>query len=188
MKNNITLTAFGYSNYTFTKQGVLYKVKPSPQEVKRDNSNRFIIIKDNGACERITLKNLYRMVFNEEYSKDTIQNLKNEKWKPIDNTNGKYYISNCGRVKSLCGYTAKLLKPYEKENGYLLVKINNKNIPIHKLVAFAFCENKYKNIKVEIHHKDLNRQNNNADNLQILSVKEHHKIHAQKESIDNERK
>ena len=48
----------------------------------------------------------------------------------IEETAGKYMVSNCGRVKSLCGYTAKLLKPYEKENGYLLVKIKG-----HKIVT-----------------------------------------------------
>lgn len=52
-------------------------------------------------------------------------------------------VSNCGRVKSLCGYNAIILQPFQKENGYLIVKIAGKNIPIHRLVAFAFCENKY---------------------------------------------
>jgi hypothetical protein len=52
------------------------------------------------------------------------------------------------------------------------------------LVAFAFCENEYKECgKVEIHHKDGNRTNNHASNLCILSVAEHKKIHGKKEDV-----
>jgi uncharacterized protein (UPF0248 family) len=61
----------------------------------------------------------------------------------IPNTKGKYFISNCGRVKSYCGYNAIVLNTYQKQNGYLIVKINGRNISVHRLVAFAFCENKY---------------------------------------------
>lgn len=96
-------------------------------------------------------------------------------------------VSNCGRVKSLCGYKAIILQPFEKTNGYLVVKINNKNVPIHRLVAFAFCENKYSDLKIEIHHIDRNPKNNNANNLEILSIAEHHKRHSKKENADNEK-
>ena len=59
---------------------------------------------------------------------------------------------------------------------------------VHKLVAFAFCENRYKNtdIKAETHHKNKNRADNRAENLVILSIAEHHKEHNKKEVIDNE--
>lgn len=187
MENNITfkdLSSIGFSKYVLTTDGKLYK-KAAPTEIKKDILNRLYLINDNGAEQRITLKKIYRMAYNVEYCIDNIQNLPNEEWKPIENTKGKYYISNCGRVKSLCGYTAKVLQLYQKENGYLIVKINNKNVLVHRLVAFAFCENKYKDYKTEIHHKDGNRNNNRADNLEILSIAEHHKRHLKKESIDN---
>ena len=76
----------------------------------------------------------------------------------------------------------------DQKSGYLEIKIDNKNVKVHKLVALAFCENRYKNtdIRTEIHHKDRNRQNNNADNLEILSITEHHKKHNRKESKNNE--
>ncbi|MBQ6936418.1 MAG: hypothetical protein IJN49_07695 [Clostridia bacterium] len=38
-----------------------------------------------------------------------MKDLKGEVWKEVEGTEGRYYVSNCGRVKSLCGYTAKLL-------------------------------------------------------------------------------
>lgn len=105
--------------------------------------NRFYLISDCGKAKRISLKKLYRKAYNKEFCIDNISNLSGEEWKEIQGTNGKYYISNCGRVKSLCKYTAQILQPYQKYNGYLVVKINGKNTMIHRLVAFAFCDNKY---------------------------------------------
>lgn len=188
MQNNITrnLSAFGFSNYELTIDGRLFKTAPAPKELKKDSISRFYIIDDCGNSKRITLKQLYKKAYNKEFCIDETANLCNEEWKEIEHTDGKYLISNHGRVKSLCGYTAIILQPYQKYNGYLIVKINGKNMMIHRLVAFAFCENKYIEQKVEIHHKDKNRQNNSFDNLEILSIEEHHKRHSKKEKADNE--
>lgn len=187
MDNNITthnLSSFGFSQYRITKSGKVYKGFQKQRELKKDIHNRFYLISDCGKAKRITQKELYRKVYNKEFCIDNISNLSGEEWKEIQGTNGKYYISNCGRVKSLCKYTAHILKPYQKHNGYLIVRINGKNTMIHRLVAFAFCDNKYTGQKVEIHHKDFNRSNNNADNLIILSIAEHHKIHNAKETTE----
>lgn len=186
--HNITfqeLSAIGYSNYILDEQGRLYKTAPSQKQMNIDNINRYYVVDDNGNGKKVALKDLYRQAYSKEYCTDTIQNLPNEEWRYIEETAGKYMVSNCGRIKSLCGYKAKILQPYEKTNGYLVVKINSKNVPIHRLVAFAFCENKYSDQKTEIHHKDRNQQNNNADNLEILSIAEHHKRHSKKENTDN---
>lgn len=75
MENNITfkkLSAFGYSNYILTIDGRLYKNKPAPQEIKKDSINRFYIVNDDGAGKRISIKRLYRQVFNAEYCEDNI--------------------------------------------------------------------------------------------------------------------
>lgn len=74
---------------------------------------------------------MYRKVYNKEFCIDTIEDLSGEIWKPIENTQERYFISNLGRVKSYCGYTAIVLKTYENEKCYLYVKINNKNVKIH---------------------------------------------------------
>ena len=184
MNNNITknLSFIGYSNYYITESGKVYKLKPKEKELKIDKLNRFYMINDNGKENRISLKTIYRQAFNKEYCIDNIEDLPGEVWKPIENTDNKYYISNCGRVKSYCSYYAKILLFFtSQKNNYYQVKIDNKNKKVHRLVAFAFCDNKYQSNKdLQIHHKDNNKHNNNANNLEILTIEEHKKRHYKK--------
>lgn len=51
------------------------------------------------------------MVYNKEFCIDNIENLKDEEWKPIIETDGLYFVSNKGRIKSYHDYKAKILKP-----------------------------------------------------------------------------
>lgn len=187
MKNNTNLSTFGFSKYYLSIDGRLYKINPAQKELKKDKSNRFYLIADDGTEQRKTLKELYRYAYNREFSIDTIEDLPAEQWKSIENTKGRYLISNCGRVKSLCGYTTKILSNCLNNNGYLIVSIERKNYKISRLVAFAFCENKYQGQNVQIHHKDRNRQNNYFTNLEILTAEEHLKEHRRKETADNEK-
>lgn len=189
MENNIknkNLSSFGFNNYYITPKGTVINTTNNT-EVQKDKLNRFVLVDNCGKAKRITQKQIYRKVFKTEFSVDTIENLKGEEWQPIDNTKGKYYVSNCGRIKSYCGYSAIILKPYLHNKGYLEVKINNKNVKIHQLVAKAFCENRYKNTdtKTEIHHINRNKQDNRAENLIILSIEEHHKAHTTKGVVVN---
>lgn len=105
-----------------------------------------------------------------------------EIWKDIERLEGRYQISNLGRVKSLpkfvnnnpksknIGYETKerILKPFYNGKGYMLVKMykDNKKYTkkIHRLVAQAFIPN-IDNLP-QINHKDENKQNNKADNLE----------------------
>ena len=98
-----------------------------------------------------------------------------EIWKDIEGFEGLYQISNFGKVKSLHnrgGIKERILKPYKKKNGYLQVKLRNKNHikyeTIHRLVAQAFLPNPTK--LPSINHKDENKENNNVDNLEWCSV------------------
>lgn len=107
--NSKLLSAFGYSkDYYLTENGRLFNAALG-KEIIRDNLNRISIKDSNNKTVRIAFKSLYRLVFNKEYCKDSIKDLKGEVWKEVEGTEGRYYVSNCGRVKSLCGYTAKLL-------------------------------------------------------------------------------
>lgn len=97
-----------------------------------------------------------------------------EIWKDIEEYEGKYQVSNLGRVKSLLFINGNIIKKREKilkelgENKYLHVTLwknhKGKNYSVHQLVAKAFIENP--NNYKEINHKDENIRNNKADNLE----------------------
>ena len=94
-----------------------------------------------------------------------------EIWKDINGYEGKYQVSNLGNVKSLNykgGQKERLLKQHNHADGYLRVGLckNGKQrlYLTHRLVAIAFIGN-YANYS-EVNHKDENKQNNNANNLE----------------------
>ena len=97
-----------------------------------------------------------------------------EIWKDILGYEGKYMVSNWGRVKSLnYNRTGKerILKAGDNGNGYLEVILfkegKGKHYKIHRLVAQAFLENS-KGYN-EVNHKDENKQNNCVENLEWCS-------------------
>lgn len=96
-----------------------------------------------------------------------------------------YQVSNLGRVKSLRRemiksngvkktINEKIITPKKKENGYLKVSLykdtEHKNFYIHRLVAFMFIENDDVLNKIQINHKDENKENNTVDNLEWCTV------------------
>lgn len=106
-----------------------------------------------------------------------------EQWKDITGYEGIYQISNFGRVKSLARYTVqkhyleeKILSQYEnkKVDGYLVVDLykdgKRKKFYVHRLVAQEFIGNIPEGY--EIDHKDINKKNNNVNNLKIVTHKE----------------
>ena len=112
----------------------------------------------NNDRKKVSLKTLYRLVYNKPYSKDNIEDLNNEEWKEIQDTNKIYYISNKGRVKSLHGYETLILKPFCNQGGYARVDIveDGKRVTrlVHRLVASAFLSPP-KKLDMHLHHKDF---------------------------------
>jgi hypothetical protein len=106
-----------------------------------------------------------------------------EVWKDIDGFDGMYQVSNLGRVYST--RTGKILKQIPRRHGYLSVWLygtekiengrNGKAYSVHRLVAEAFIDNP--NGKPIVHHRDLNRKNNNVSNLQWVTEAEHTALH-----------
>ncbi|AQS10599.1 NUMOD4 motif protein [Clostridium saccharobutylicum] len=90
-----------------------------------------------------------------------------EMWKDIKGYKGLYKVSNLGRVKNI--KRNKLLKLQLQKDGYLRVGLYDKNVnystkKVHRLVAEVFISNP-NNYKC-VNHKDENKSNNNADNLE----------------------
>lgn len=88
-----------------------------------------------------------------------------EIWKDIKGYEGKYQVSNMGRVWSV--RAQRCLSP-DKSNGYCRVQLHAKNGKIkkelvHRLVALAFIPNP-NNLTI-VHHKDANTMNNTISNL-----------------------
>lgn len=93
-----------------------------------------------------------------------------EEWKDIEGYEGKYQVSNKGRVKALNFKRTSKEKIIKEANnkGYKAVKLwkfgKRKSYLVHRLVALSFIPNPKK--LPQINHKDEDKLNNNADNLE----------------------
>ena len=100
-----------------------------------------------------------------------------EDWKWIKGYEGQYQISNHGRIKSFRKYKDGMIMSNINKNGwYLTVNLFNsenkrKTERIHRLVYETFVGKIPKGY--QIHHKDGNKQNNELENLAMLTPREH---------------
>lgn len=98
-----------------------------------------------------------------------------EIWKDVPNYEGRYQISNQGRLKSLGNnkqrkekiIKAGIVKGYH--SCVLCVKNKKKTFYIHQLVAMAFLNFKPSGHKYEVDHINNIKSDNRLDNLQILT-------------------
>lgn len=112
-----------------------------------------------------------------------------ELWKDIPGYEGIYQVSNMGRVRSLdrrrlvnnCHGSQSYRSDKGREiaqtdngHGYLIVSLRKdrrKNHYVHRLVADSFCERPNEAAQV-VNHKDYDRKNNCADNLEYVTQSE----------------
>ncbi len=112
----------------------------------------------------------------------------NEEWLDVAGYEGKYQVSNFGRVRgvdrliksSRGGFqklTGKVLSQSEIWNGYMTISLygngKEKRLLVHRLVAIAFIPNPEN--KATVNHIDSDRKNNRLDNLQWTTYSENTK-------------
>ena len=106
-----------------------------------------------------------------------------EHWKQITGTDGAYEVSDLGRIRSLdrkVGHRwggvavkrGKVLKPRKDGGGYSFVSLcehgKSINAKVHRIVALHFLP---VSPHPEINHKDFDKENNAATNLEWTTRK-----------------
>lgn len=103
-----------------------------------------------------------------------------EIWKDITEFKDVYQVSNFGRIRRIGAYSnqncswelnePKILAQGDNGRGYITVKLNCQNKTytryVHRLVAIEFCDNPNPSKYTEVNHKDGNKKNNYASNLE----------------------
>ena len=94
-----------------------------------------------------------------------------EIWKEIEDTQGKYQISNTGKVRNSLTKKERKQRTDRYNYKYLIVKINGRQklLLIHRLVAKAFIPNP--NNYRYVNHIDENKSNNIESNLEWCTAK-----------------
>jgi hypothetical protein len=126
--------------------------------------------------------------------------MEEEIWKPIKDLESVYEVSNLGRLKSLKRLTnscynskrsvgERIITQHLNPKGYqtVCISINGKHFtkPIHRYVAKLFVSGETKE-KWQVNHKDGNKLNNNANNLEWITPRDNI-IHAYRNELNKGR-
>ena len=164
--------------YYLTEEGKVFNSSTN-KYIKADNRHSFKLKTLDGNYKRISLRELYKLIYNKWFCIDNIENLENEVWKPVERTDDIYWISDKGRCKSLANYEAIILKP-RFVNGYERVSImqegSRSDKLISRLVAAAFLLPPAA-IDMQLHHRNGIKTDNRKENLVWLTPVQHRAEH-----------
>lgn len=101
-----------------------------------------------------------------------------ELWKPLPDYEDHYAVSNYGQIKrtkqARGTRSGKVLKPHKMANGYMAVTVSvnceERIVYVHRAVARAFLEPE--DGKYYVNHKDGDKSNNHAGNLEWVTAQE----------------
>lgn len=103
----------------------------------------------------------------------TAEELKTEEWRPMRGHEARYAVSSLGRVRFIVTRARRrtgTLLSQSMRGPYLRATILTKSESVHKLVADAFigsCP-----LGLQVNHKDGNKTNNRATNLEYVTPAE----------------
>ena len=104
-----------------------------------------------------------------------------EIWKDIKGYEGLYQVSNLGKIKNKDNMPLHLnTNTYGYKHVSLSKEGKSKTVPVHKIVATAFIENR--DNKPQINHRDGDKTNNKVENLEWTTQKLNN-IHAIKTNL-----
>ena len=104
-----------------------------------------------------------------------------EVWKPIKGFEGIYEVSSLGNVRNANG---RMRKPFMIPKGYLMIDLfhncKRTHARVNRLVAEAFIPNP--DNKPEVNHKNGNKTDNRAENLEWYTKSEN-MVHAYRSGL-----
>ena len=103
-----------------------------------------------------------------ETNDSTPDELRREEWRRCQYPFVRYEVSNLGRVRH--ARRKMVLKMQNNRYGYLGIRTRQGQLYPHKQVALAFCPGWREGLQVN--HKDGNKQNNRATNLEWVTPSE----------------
>lgn len=110
-------------------------------------------------------------------------------WVPVRDYEDLYQVSNYGQVRNK--KTKEVRRPFVDRGGYLEVGLYKngatKNITIHQIVVESFIR-RYDKTTEQCNHINHNRQDCRLQNLEILSIGEHHQDQITRQRISNSKK
>ena len=101
-----------------------------------------------------------------------------ETWKVIEATDGKFEVSNYGRVRRGEQIIEIKHTPYGYCQVQIALKFGSRHFLLHRVVAAYSVENDAPEVKDQVNHIDGDKDNNRADNLEWCTAQENqtHKI------------
>ena len=109
-----------------------------------------------------------------------------EEWKSVKGYEMFYECSTKGKIRKKKRYidvvdekqkrvykktvSSGLIKQFVDNNGYMVVNILGKRTRVHRIIAKTFIDNPLN--KYTVNHKDMDKKNNNVDNLEWMTIKE----------------